>query len=174
MFKRGRGKYNADYKSYDLYRFYKKKSKNPVPKSVYSKVLNEFFDNIMLDIITNNSEFVLPVRLGTLRIKSKPYEMKLDENGNLDKRSLMPDWGKTLKLWKEKFGDIDSEELKTIKNKPIIYHLNEHTNKTKLSWYWDKVTCNIPHQSYYKLDITRNWDRKLAQINKIKPVIYYE
>jgi len=174
MFKRGVGKNNADYKTQDLFDFYKVYANKPVDRFTYSKIITEFFDEAMFLLIEEAVELIIPGRLGGIVVKSKPYKIKLNEDGEVDKSHLMPDWKKTLALWKKQYPDVDPSEYKNIKNKKLIYHLNEHTNKRRLLWFWDKTTCNVKYQSYYKLDIVRYWDRKLAEINKIKPITYYE
>ena len=173
MFKRGKGKLITDYRTKQLYKFYKNNYKNPVSYQDFVQIIMRYFDLLMPEIIEKNLEIRFPERLGDFRIKQKPYKMRLTTTGEIDKRYLAINWDKTLKLWKERYPNTSAEELKQIENKPIVYHLNEHSNTNIYSWYWDRITSNVKYQSYYKLDITRKWDRYLANHIRNNATIYY-
>lgn len=172
MFKRGKGKYNSEYSISDLYNHYKLKYTNIVSKEIFKNVIIDYFELLMPEII-NNLEVRLPCRLGYFRIKSKVYKVHLDKNGELDKHGLIRDWGKTIKLWKTLYPDKTPEDIKLIKDKKFVYYLNNHTDNRRFLWFWDKITCNIQHQSYYKIEITRKWDRILAKTSREKYITYY-
>lgn len=174
MFKRGVGKYNSEFSLNDLYDHYCLKYNNIVSKKLFKSILIDYFELLVPQIIESNLEVRLPCRLGYLRIKTKEYIIKLDKEGNLDKHSLIIDYGKTLKLWKKLYPDKTADEIKLIPNKKLIYQLNEHSDNRRFLWFWDRVTCNIPHQSYYKINMTRKWDRFLSKVSKTKYITYYK
>ena len=177
MFQRTQGKHRSDFNVDDLYDFYKDYTSVPVVrKNLYYSIIRDYWNKVMPDIIENGIEIKLPHRLGAFRIMSKDYKIQLNKEGKLDKFKLVPDWGATLKSWKELYPDVDPKDYKKIPNKKVIYILNEHTERKRFLWFWDRVTCNILHQSLYKIDVTRKWDRHLATFSKdtSKYKMYYE
>ena len=106
------------------------------------------------------------LKLGILSIQKKKINFKLNKDGTLNKSRLAPDWNNTLKLWKKEYPNKSREELKSILNKPIIFHTNEHTNGYKHSWYLDKRTCNTKNINIYSLKINTTNCRNLAKILK--------
>jgi len=174
MFKRGKGNYNSRYNISDYYDWYVSTVSDPLPKEVFKGVFKAYIEPIMVDLIYNSSEYSMGHTMGSIRIREKPYKIQLDAEGNIDKKRLVPDWGKTLKKWKKLYGDIDPSEWNKLENKPIIYHLNEHSDSTTKQWFWDKLSCTLPCQRWYRFDATRYWDRLLAKINKESNVTYYE
>jgi hypothetical protein len=175
MYKRGSGKINADYKSKDLYKFYKDKYNdvNYVSQTDYNRIIKEFNNEIIKLVIYDSMEFILPFRLGTLRIKRRKVEPKLDCNGNIDARNLSPNWKKTKALWQKQYPELTFDEMKSIPNKHIIRELNIHSDNYRYSWYWDKVISNIPNQNAYKINITRTHDQELSNAIKTIPNLEY-
>ncbi len=175
QFKRGKRKVLADYKLKDLYNYYSSEVKDPVDKETYKRVLGKIYPEIIKMIIFENMEFYFPNRLGTFRIKKKLTEVKLTEEGEVDVRALSIDWKKTKALWVEMYPDKKPKDFKAIKDKPLIRELNEHTDGWRYTWYWDRFTSNIPHQSYYTLDLNREYDRLLSKAAKtINNLEYYK
>lgn len=175
QYKRGPRRIIADYKKEDLYEYYLEKYDNNVNKIVYSQILKRFFSELIHLMIFENLEYNMPARLGALRIKKKLSKPRLDENGNLDLRGLPINWKKTKEYWQKLYPDKSPEEIKAIKDKPLVRELNEHTDGYKVMWKWDKITCNIPNQSIYQLDMTREYDRLLSKAAKtVKNLEYYE
>jgi hypothetical protein len=41
---------------------------------------------------------------------------------------MPPDWQRTFKYWEEVYGDISREDLRKIKDKPLLRHHNDHTD----------------------------------------------
>ena len=174
MFKRGKGIYNSNYKVEDYYDWYIATVSDPLPKHLFRGIFKAYIEQIMVDLIYNSSEYNMGHNLGSIRIREKPYKIQLDSEGNIDKKRLVPDWGKTLKKWKELYSDIDPSEWNSIENKPIVYQLNEHTDGTTKQWFWDKISCTLPCQRWYRFNATRYWDRLLAKVNKESNITYYE
>lgn len=148
--KRTQGRYKADLKLRDSYKFYiaslvKSEIKDGYKVSYreYVKAFKKAF-SIISDLVLDNNEIILPARCGTLRIKKR-------------KESIYPvDWKATNEL-REK--DIDAREKK-IK----IRHLNEHTDGSVYKWHWGKFTSNIKNKTAYSFISTRTNNRKLNAI----------
>ena len=170
------GRIKADYTTKDLYKWYKEKYKNPVEYSVFVKFIKEFYSEILNLVIYNGIDYILPGRLGSLRIRKKENFQRINDKNELV-HNRKPNWGKTLKLWEEKYPNYTAEEIKAIPNKPIVYHLNEHTDNNYFRWYWDKMTCNVKNQTAYRFEPIRDKKREAAKAWKEIPKlrnIYYE
>lgn len=173
--KRGAVKYKADYAVSDIFKYYKDINVNTVSnQSLFTSILKYYFNKVMIDVIENNQELKLAGRLGYIRIRSINVIPKFDDNGKLLRNSIPIDWKATFNYWEEIYPDKTAEEIKSIPNKKLIYHLNEHTDGRLLGWYWDKITCNVKNQTYYKLKISRKWCRYLTNTAKKLNIKYYE
>jgi hypothetical protein len=167
----------VEYKTRDLYKFYKEYTDTPVSLELYSNIRRDYFTFIYSKIINENFSFRLPFRLGLLRIFKFKRKLKLDENGNVDKSKLPVNYRATLNLWEKTYPGKTKEEILKIPNRRYIYMLNEHTNRYSVIFFWDKVSSNIPNQRFYKIDVPRDIKRKLAERLKTdKKLIdsYYE
>lgn len=175
---RNKNKVQVDYKSDDIYKFYKnscKEDKTIVDKHIYMKVLKAFMKEKFNHMIYDNIEYILPARLGSLKIKSREIKLKLDKEGNLDKSKLSVDYAKTLEVWRKTYPNMTIEEIKQIPDRKIVYHLNDHSDGKRAHFYWDKITCNLKNQSAYRYQATRTLKRTLANVIKTMPNIqYYE
>ena len=58
------------------------------------------------------------------------------------------------------------EELKKVKKKPLVRHLNRHTDGYKFFWYWDKSISNIPNNTVYRFFPSRTNSRTIAEALK--------
>lgn len=165
---RGNNRYIMDYGIADIYKYYKSKSDKPISASLFSKIIREHNEIISEEIIFGNFEYKMPGRLGDIRIKKNKIQVKIDNDGKVDKSRLRPDWKATNDLW-----DRDEESRD---NKKLIYHLNPHNNGYNCRWFWSKVTCNVPNQKAYALLPTRYNKRKLAEalLDEDCKVNYYE
>lgn len=175
IFKRGPRKILADYKFGDLYNFYKElHGSKALPKSVVKEVYKKLFPAIVKMMVFENLDYRLPNRLGYIRVKKKLVEPKLDKDGNVDARRLSVDFKKTKRLWEKLYPGKTQKELKAIKDKPLIRELNEDYNGYRVTWYWDKTTCNLPNQSAYYIKITRDNNRILSSGVKFNNLNFYE
>lgn len=128
---RGRGLFNAKYKTEALFKYYKKQ--NPETKLIRSKhntILSDINEAIFKEIIDNNFELIMPYNLGKTRIRKVKLFIRLKEDGELDTSNLMIDWSKTNELWKK--------DPQTKKDKIFIYLTNSHTMGYKFHFYWNK------------------------------------
>lgn len=174
-FKRGKRKVLAAYASNDIYDYYKTHYDRVVSKSVFMKILKDLYAEIMNMIIFENLDFVLPAHMGSLRIKKKKIELSINKDGKLDKRRFTVNWKKTKEYWGKLYKDKTAEELKEIKDKPVIIELNEHSDGYRYTWFWDKTTCNALNQSAYYFDAIRKYDTLIAKASKtVRDLNYYE
>ena len=173
---KGKRKILADFKMKEAYRFYKDKYGDKAKDyKTFCRVWDRFIDIRMQMIIFDNLEFHMPFKLGSLRVRIGNSVYKLDKNGEVDMKRIPIDWKATVDNWVQLYPGKTKEELKEIKNKPLIRILNEHSNGKKLFWYWDKFTSNIRNKTAYRLEVTRRWDRMLSnKVKKIKRLDYYE
>lgn len=155
----------TNYGALDIYKYYCKTTGNPknLTQAEYSKITQKFFTKIIDELIFKGREFTMPFRLGNIVVKKFKNTPKLDKNGKLDKRYLAPNWKASKKMWSEMYPNKTLQELKQIKNKPIIYHMNRHTDGYGHKWYWDKSTCLVKNSSGYTIEVTRTVDRKLSK-----------
>lgn len=158
----------ADYGSFDIYKAYCKKYKNPygLTQKEYTGLLNLFYKKIFDMLIFKGSEFTMPYRLGNLRIRKQLIKPALTPDGKLDKRKLRPDWRGCRILWNKLYPDATWEEIVQNKTKPMVYHENRHTDRYAHGWHWDKSTCVVRNNTAYSMDINRTTDRYLARILK--------
>lgn len=176
FFGRGKNKIGVDYAFNDIYEFYKNNSKTSLDKKTVRKVLTELNTELLKLVVYEGYDLYMGSRLGSIRIRKFNNSLRLDKNGEIANK-LKVDWHKTRKKWEELYPKKSPEEIKKIKDKPLVYHLNEHTDNYVFKWYWDKVTCNIPNQSAYFFEPIRPFKREAAQAWKTIPElknIYYE
>lgn len=173
--KRGKGKISSDVKRSDMYRAFKRQVRDDGDSHVFnlsskehSKVLNLFNKKVSSKILEDAFEFILPYRLGTLRIKKYKNKLKLDKDGQLMKHKLRPNWKATKELWEK------NEDAKDIKK--IVYHLNEHTNGYNYKWHFSNHRSNCPNKSSYSFIPTRENKRTLAKLllDELRVIDFYE
>jgi len=175
-FKRNKSKVKADYSTNDLYEYYCSRSKNPVSKKTYSSAIREYNTEILRLIVFDGLDYTMHGRVGSFRIRKFDNSLRLNKDGEVANK-LRPDWFKTKRKWLELYPEKTAEEIKAIPNKPIIYHLNEHSDGYVFKWYWDKTTSNIKNQTVYKFEPIRQMKRLAAkswrEIPNLK-TLYYE
>lgn len=171
-----RNRLKSDYTFKDLYKFYKKRYDNPLDRITYMRFLTEFYTEILNLVLYNGIDYNLPARLGSLRIRKRQNVQKINDDGELI-HNLKPDWKKSKELWAKKYPDKTPKELKLIPHKPIVYHMNEHTDGYYFEWHWDKLTCNVKNQTAYRFEPIRNKKREASKAWQTIPKlrnIYYE
>lgn len=174
-YKRGKRKVLADYKFEEIYNFYKEVNGNrALPKKTVMEIYSKLFPAIVKLMVFENFDYRMPSRLGYIRVRKKEVGPKIDKNGNLDTRRLSVNWKATKRLWKKLYPDKTEEEIKAIKNKKVVRELNEHTNGYRMTWFWDKVTCNLKNQFAYYVNFTRDNDKILSAGVKNNSLNFYE
>lgn len=171
----GRGKRTliADRKTKELYKFYKNKyGDKALDKKIFLSVWKRFIDIRMQMLIHLDLEFYMPYRMGSLMIKLGKNANRINKNGNYQ---FVVDYGATKKKWAELYPDLTPEQIKELKNKPLVPVFNKTTDGRRVYYKWEKVTCNFKNKSAYRFMAIRKWKRMLS--NKIKTTkrnTYYE
>jgi hypothetical protein len=146
-----------------------------VDYKTYCSVIREFNNKLAEALINEALEFTMPYRLGKLRIKKFKQNIRLDVNGDIDKKNMPVDWKSTKELWKKEYPGKTMEEIRKIEGKKRIFHLNEHTSGYRCKLHWDKIGCNVRNNRIYSAMFTFSNRRKLASMLKTDCKInYYE
>src|SRR3972149_11029795 len=127
----------------------------------YSNVLRDFNRVLSRLLIEENVEFKMPLRLRTIKIRKYKKKIRYNEDGTLKKQSMAVNWKATKLMWEEIYPGLTRVELKAIKNKSVVYHLNEHTDGFGFMLYWFKRGSNAINKSVYSVKLTRTNDRYL-------------
>ena len=136
------------------YKYYRKRSKAPVPKKVYSTIQDMYHAYLMQKLL--GGEIVsLPRRFGTVQITGKKYTPHFNEEGKID--NLPIDWGATNKLWAAK---------PELRKKKFIYCDNSHSEGIRYSFVWHKKEATMPLKSVYRLTFLKDNKRALAKLVK--------
>lgn len=107
----------------------------------YRNFILKYHQLIADEIINHKFEYKPPFRLGTFRIAKKKHLFLIDEpTGRLNKRYIMVDWNRTLKLWKEK---------PELKGKTYNYHTNPETGGYYFKWEWSRRIAQFRNMHYY-------------------------
>ena len=102
-------------------------------------------------------EFLLPRRLGTMRIKKYKTKIKIDDSGKII-GSLSPNWAATKELW--------SNDSQARENKKMVYHTNEHSDGYQYKWHFSNYRSNCVNKSAYIFVPSRTNKRRLAELIK--------
>jgi len=150
----------TDYGIRDAFKFYKTKRNSEVniTASEFSSICKDFNKRVSNLIIYENFSFLLPFRMGRIRIRKYKPKTYIQEDGSLDKSRLRPDWKATKKLWEQ--------NPKAKEDKKLVFHLNDHTNGYQHRWFWEKLTSNVKNNSAYSFLPSRNNKRTLATVLK--------
>jgi len=164
---RGKTKIIKDYGIEDIYRFYKSRTNNPVSYDKFSIFLlgkrtgiKGMFRDIRDYIVYKAYTFIIPYRLGSLRVRRITPEIRFFPDGKLDyKNSLMRvDWKATKDYW-ENNSEAREKKIK-------IYHKNLHTRGDITKPYWDKYSSNVKNRTVYKFKAVRDFDRMIPKALK--------
>lgn len=136
----------------DSYVVYKNISNDPVDKSIYLQITNQFMKFLSSKLLSQG-EINIPERLGKLSIYGKKVKVKV-EDGQI--KGLAPDWVKTKELW-----ESDKEAKK---NKQLVYHFNEETNGIRYKYVWSKNRVLVSNKTLYNLRMTRTNKRELSKL----------
>lgn len=172
-YKRGQGKYNSDVLFEDYYAWYVTNVSDPLPRKLFKAIFKDFIEAMMLEVIYHGYELNMPAKMGSILIREGEYKFTLNKDGELDTSRLAVNWKKTKDKWERLYPGLGPEELKAIKNKPLIYIENDHTDETIKKWCWNKLSCNFKYQSLYTFNATRGWDQILTKANKEKNITYH-
>jgi hypothetical protein len=157
--KRGPRKHKADYGRMAMHTAYTKSTSEleKVGYSTYAKVLNEFNKAVVHEILQSAFEYIMPCRLGTLRIKKYKPTIKVLKNGSI-KGKLKPDWKATKELWAK------NEDAK--KNKKLVYHTNDHSDGYEYKWHFSNYRSTCKNKSAYCFVPSRTNKRAITALVK--------
>jgi len=161
----------------EIYKFYKDKypEEECIEYKKFAAIIKEFNKELSRQIIDKNVEFIMPVRLGSVRIRKYKKRIQLNPDGSIKKNRFSVNWKSTIELWNRLYPGKSKEELKAIKNKQVVYHLNEHTEGYAFMLYWNKRGSNAINRSVYSIKMIRRNDRHLAELLKSNASVnYYE
>jgi hypothetical protein len=161
--KRTEGKIKVHFARPDMFKFYNKNratkySDYEVSYTKYSKVLNLFNQEVSRMILEESFEFIMPARLGTLRIRKYKPKIRLDEQGNLIKKNLAPNWEATKELW--------NKNPKAKEEKKIVYHTNSHSEGYQYRWFYNAYRSNCKNKTAYLFKASRTNKRRLSSLIK--------
>ena len=160
-------KEKSDFKSKDLYKFYKSTVDNPVDAKTYSYIIKELNKRVIPKIY-EGFVFQVPAGLGFIGVLESNTNIVFDDNGQIDmtKSNLSTDWGKTNKLWRDK---------PELKHKKYIFHENLHTGGRRFRIAWSRKYANLRAIKHYKFKPTRAFARNLTKyINNNPTQQYYD
>jgi len=156
----------------EMYKYYSKKNLKSgktfgkANYSIFRDVIKDFNAEITKLLIEEGAEFKMPVRLGTIRIRKYKQKIKFNDDGSVDKKGMGVNWPESKKLWQREYPGKTSEELKLIRNKQLVYYLNEHTDGYRFILYWNKKGSNAKNRTLYSFVFTYSNNRHLASILK--------
>lgn len=162
MYKRGKGKSNADYGRTHIYKHYKNNVKDmsieyQLTSTEHSNILNAFNKELARLILEESFDYILPHRIGSMRIKKyKPTLLK--DNGELNIRHLNVDWKKTNEMW--------NNDPATKEAKKVVYYENTHSEGYNYRWYFSNYRSNCINKTAYCFKPSRTNKRRLAQLIK--------
>jgi hypothetical protein len=171
---RGKNYLEVDYSTPDLFDHYlsgvtpieslsggKTRARYEVKSTLFTKILRDFNNMVMKNIIINNFEFEIPYKLGNLSIRKKLDKVYLNSNGEIALKYIKVDHHKTQELWAS---DADAKEKKL-----KVYHENEHSNGYSFRFYWRKYNAARAKNIIYKAFLpSREHKRFLAKSVKDK------
>lgn len=146
----------------NLYTEYCKKVEKPVDIKNYKK----FYDIMgkkMFECLIDGQDVKLPY-FGILSIYQKRPRVVETKNGNLYLKGYRPDWKKSKDKWKELYPTLNQEELKKIKNKPIIFHTNELTGGKRFYLDFNKKTTKLISKKIIDINFVRDKNRLFNKI----------
>jgi len=152
----------TDYTLYKCYNIYKKESDNPVDYKTYKSFYKDLFDNFY-DELVKGKRIQLPCNFGGMLIAKKRPSIYELEDGRVSTIAYRPDWKATKELWKTKYPGRELHELKEIKNKPIIFYKNEHTDGYRMYLFLDRKKAKVRGKSLLEISFVRTLNRKFNQ-----------
>jgi len=141
-------KFKVDLTIRDVWKKYKSERNTKVDEKTFKGVLCDLNKIIADKMIRESFEYRLPFKMGFLRVKKSKLRIRI-KDGRVDRNKNIIDWKSTLDYWETKYGTRDRKVLRTIPDKLVIFHINEHTNGEVMRWYWDKTTCLVPNKHMF-------------------------
>lgn len=143
---------NSDFGILDYYKFYIKKYNSNISKSKYTKLIQEFNEEIINLIIEDNLVYQLPYIGMEVMIKKDRRKPRII-NGKVVNNTPV-DWKVTKELWEK---DKDAKDKKI-----LVRYNNYHTSGYVFRIYCKKFKCNLKYRSLYKFKPNRKFTRQLS------------
>lgn len=160
-------KVNVDYTIKDAYKDYKKSSiVDKVTEDIFKKLTYSYNKKIIENVIEKGKSFRIPGKIGEIKIVKFKVPLRLDDKGNLDVNRLRIDHNATWEYWYKLYGTRDRQTIlrtTNTKERPKIYHYNEHTGGFAFRWKWDKIDTRLDITTYYAFKPVRNNRLKLKK-----------
>ena len=123
------------------------------------------FNTMKMESVIKGCVFVMPYRLGSLGIIQYKKKIRFDDEGNLITKGLVPDWNKSILLWRKLYPECNTiEDFKKIQDKPKVYMTNEHTDGRRFRFHWKKKNSNIKNLSAYKMCVSEKHKKALSRM----------
>jgi len=152
FFSRGKNKIQDLAKMQDLYDVYTYNHENndlyTTSYKTYKSILVDYYKSMMNEVL-NGYRYKLPSGLGYIYVTKRLVNVR-----NLTRHGI--DW------------------VESVKNKKVIYHLNNHSKNYIYRFKWYKENSIIPNLYYYKFVASRANKRELAKIIKNRQCDYFE
>jgi hypothetical protein len=162
------GKNNADLASQDFYKFYTAAVKKPIPYSILKDLYKELFKELST-LIINGEEIEIP-NIGFFSVRSfMPTRFKED-------KFVKPpvDFKRSWEYWRKIYPGKTDEEIKLIKNKPVLRYENRHSKGLAFRFYWNTRKLAIIGKNVYNFKATTGNKRALAEVIKTNPDVIFK
>ncbi len=160
--KRGSGKTNGNVIKRHFYSFYNKHAKlNKLSRKAYDAFLKDLLVAFSEAIVKENLQLKLGC-LGYLRVQAKKLNF-FNKEGKLQK-SLKVNWDATWKKWEAQYKDLTRDEIVALKNKKVVYFMNEHTNQEFYKHHWDTTTSTVKYHRFYTFTPSRQYSRLIKEV----------
>lgn len=154
---RGKGRFNCQVKTRDIYYMYRKLCKKsdvkPVVAEKFSKMLKRRNELIFEKVVLESKEVKLSNKIGDLVMVKSPINFS---NPPID-------WGSTRKLW--------AEDKLAKKHKKLVRHVNEHTDNYIYRFKWFKTYAYCKNISVYRFILSTSLKERMAKLLKNNPNI---
>ncbi len=145
-----KAKNHLSYTIRDFEKMYKKDMKGKdemvIPTLTYRKLMKTFFKKLSLAIIRDNYQFMIPYKIGLVRITK--VKTTLGSTGSID-------WAKS-----------QGKDKK-------VFHTNRHTNGLFFRWLWSKpwFYTQFKNSAFYKFTPVRGTDGETGKLGLSKWVM---
>ena len=134
-----------------------------VDKPTYNGFIRELLEAYSTSIVTTGLELRIH-KVGKLRIRSQ--KLRFTNKEGVISKSLKPNWKATWDYWLKKYPGLTRDEIVNTKNKPVLYHENDHSQQEFYEHFWDKITIALKYKSFYDFKAPRQYSRLIAKVVK--------
>jgi hypothetical protein len=132
------------------------------------------FNHLKIQSILRGNIFKMPCKLGSIGVIQQQQKIKFNEDGEIIKRNMCIDWNSSIILWRKLYPECKTkEDFKKIKNKPICYYTNEHTDGRIFRFGWKKKMSALRNRSVYLFDVGKQYKNELRDLIYKNPNIQF-